>query len=219
MITLEEKIKLAEEAGANQVVENLKKELAEKKVEEEMRKEVEELSAMKFKVTTVEKIKAMICHKYWHAPENGDHVFFLFFFLNVLGSVALAGILRLIDDFFYHGSMPNKIIAGIMATYNLCAIAALFLELCRTQAKMEACALSFWSHPIPAGALLAVKEAKKRGLSHFEIYYPVTERRARLLADPVIVGYRKIVQSPMGRTKGIGPMIEVFAWDDGQVYE
>lgn len=84
-----------------------------------------------------------------------------------------------------------------------CFIAASFPK-CDRQEK----ALTSWKDPLPRGALLAVKEATVAGLSNFQIHYPVLESR-RVLADPVIVGYRKDIKSPL----------LIHAWDDGKVHD
>lgn len=68
-----------------------------------------------------------------------------------------------------------------------------------------------WERDIPYGALLAVKEAMEKGVTEFEIYYPVTQESVMLRADPIITGY---IGKPGSHT-----MVEVFAWDDGKVYE
>ena len=66
--------------------------------------------------------------------------------------------------------------------------------------------LTSWQEEIPYGGLLAVKEAKDKGLDTFKVAYPTT--RSKLLKDdPVIFGYKGEV------------MVEIFAWDAGKVYE
>jgi len=82
-----------------------------------------------------------------------------------------------------------------------------------TRAKVihQGMSLRDWTHRIPYGALLAVKEAKEAGIERFSIHYPTTTaERSRWLAarDPVITGY-----SPKGNR------VEVFSWDDGKFYE
>ena len=68
--------------------------------------------------------------------------------------------------------------------------------------------LSNWEENLPYGALLAVKEAKEQGLKNFKILYPEKwGSQERFIADPVIVGL-------LGNKA-----YEVFAWDDGKVYE
>ena len=60
-----------------------------------------------------------------------------------------------------------------------------------------------WRYDIPYGALLSMKEAKEKGLSNFEIYYPQEARKE----DPILVG--KDVD---------GKMYEIFNWDEGKLY-
>ncbi len=64
-----------------------------------------------------------------------------------------------------------------------------------------------WANNLPYGAMLAMKEAKEKGLVNFHIYYPINQFRQREKTDPVIVGYSGV------------RMYEIFAWDDGKVYE
>jgi len=66
-----------------------------------------------------------------------------------------------------------------------------------------------WRDKLPYGALLAVQEAQARGFTEFVIYYPEKQGRTsmRIKADPMIVAVKN------------GLLIEVFAWDDGKVYE
>lgn len=66
--------------------------------------------------------------------------------------------------------------------------------------------LERWKSELPYGALLAAKEAQEQGISEFHIVYPILQSK-RLLEDPVIVGFKDSI------------MYEIFAWDDGKVYE
>lgn len=107
---------------------------------------------------------------------------------------------------------------------------------------METLSLDQWTDNIPYGALLAVQEAKKLGLSDFKIHFPVTPKRQRLKIDPLITGvigkklkrywYASSRECPIlhssevgiGRHSHVeeihpGKMFEVFSWDDGKIYE
>lgn len=77
----------------------------------------------------------------------------------------------------------------------------------RETAWVDHMSLEDWEWDLPYGALLAVKEAKQQKFKEFEIYYPLMQTSKRLKADPIIVGY-----------KG-NKMYNIFAWDDGKIYE
>lgn len=79
---------------------------------------------------------------------------------------------------------------------------------CLREIDVEYMELKHWPHNLPSGALLAVKEAKERGISRFHIYYPALGGHF-FKSDPIIVG----------SYKNNTIMIEVFAWDDRKVYE
>jgi len=75
--------------------------------------------------------------------------------------------------------------------------------------------LKEWEDNLPYGALLSVKEAKAQGYKDFTIFFPAKDdsrysEAKRIKADPIIVAHRK------GHGKKI---YNIFAWDDGKVYE
>lgn len=87
---------------------------------------------------------------------------------------------------------------GLCATAGAFVAAGVQLTTFPEPWSLRAMPLSLWATPLPYGALLAVKEAKARGLSCFSIYYP--EERA---SDPVITGKRN------------GAEVIIFSWDEG----
>jgi hypothetical protein len=75
--------------------------------------------------------------------------------------------------------------------------------------------LKEWDDNLPYGALLSVKEAKQQGYKDFTIFFPAKDDSEyaeikRLKADPIIVAHKK------GHGKKV---YNIFAWDDGKVYE
>lgn len=203
MVNTKEKNKLLKEMGFKNRRFNLAKEVKEKRSLERVNRQITVLTSMKFKVTNEQEIEKKICKKYWNFKET------------ILWDM-------------WNDVAPLPIILGVISLglIPLCLLGGGFRK-----SKLWHCKLEEWQDNLPYGALLALKEAKERGLKHFEIYYPITQASHRLKTDPVIVGYFKekiatyMIQEkphsinfikPMIST---GPMIEVFAWDDGKVYE
>lgn len=200
MITTDEKLKLLEEVGMWAAVSKIKADI-------EAQNEIKRLTDMKLKLTSEDKIKGMICHRYWSPKEEWKNI----------------GINTAFDVFGF--CFLSIITAGILPI--------VYMLKSFKRGQLASMSLSSWTDRIPTGALYAVKEAKDRGLSDFQIYYPVTERKARIMADPVIVGFYGSKQkscpgclycATYGGLSGHkigqkGQMVEVFAWDDGKVYE
>jgi len=163
----------------------------EKKKEAEAKKIVEELVGMKFKIITKEEIEKKICSFEYEIEKMQKRSFFSF------------------------DLQPKKIKI-------------------KQKPMLDSMSLKYWHDNIPLGGLYAVKEATEKGLKHFKIFYPSTSARYLRRHDPVIVGYAQeekeittslfiIGNQPSNEVteemKGIGPMLEVFAWDDSKVYD
>lgn len=216
MLTIEEKIEMAAELGLNNWANQEKEKI-------EMEREVKNLSAMKFKITTEDEIRKKICSKrYWDwkgleydAGWNVAVIFgvgiFAFSFL-IIKLIGLSGSEPI--DLSLSWAIPGTLF-GIMVIP--------FLIASYRKPIMASGSLYSWIGNLPSGAFLALKEAKGKGLGCFRIYYPCTERHARIKSDPVIVGYREPKMPPHNKPLQaaiIGaPMIEIFAWDDGKIQD
>ena len=80
--------------------------------------------------------------------------------------------------------------------------------ICTQYSKVDCIGLLDWRYDIPYGGLLAVEEAKTKGISNFKVWYPMTNEAYDAKHDPIITGKTKL-----------GNMVEVFFWDDGTVFE
>lgn len=93
------------------------------------------------------------------------------------------------------------------------------------KAKIQTMPLRHWQDNIPVGALHAVKEAKSKGLGNFQIYFPVTLAKDRIMKDPIITGQLVLSLGRAGNTyledgPTVGDVLyEVHSWDDGKVYD
>lgn len=230
MIKLEERMKLFEEIGMTSMVEKIN-------TEKEMKEQAGKLTALKLISTSQERIKKQICGKYWRFNWTSDDSLKMGLG-NIIAIVVcfLACVVRNAEDI--------SMIYGGMAGATLFNLGA-WIYSCRKKSKLEWMTLSAWKDNIPTGALYAVKEAKEKGVTDFGIYFPVTQERHRLKTDPVIVGWfgRKVAERQCSglcyhnlstaqlnaTTYGPkhthsteitpGKMVEIFAWDDGKVYE
>lgn len=186
----QEKLALAKELGLDQYVYQREQEANERDV----------LTSLSFKPITDEEIEKMLCKR----------VFRLGFAANE--GTAIASILFIMSSCF---GIPLSIwVKGAAATFIpvlavgliIFTIAWLAVSFPKTEIKRNN--LKHWNANMPYGALLAVKEAKAKGLINFMIHYPVLQDR-RVLADPVITA----------NAAGIDKNLMIFAWDDGKVYE
>lgn len=67
---------------------------------------------------------------------------------------------------------------------------------------------------LPFGAMLALKEAREKGILHHRVHYPIwtdlfSESMESKADDPIITGFR---------ADGKG-MVEIYAWNENDVYE
>lgn len=199
-----EKIELARELGMSEYVHKNKISLQEQE-------EICRLTSMNFKPTNPHNIKKMICKRVWHGFLEKERYSW--------GGTSLSGsnvvwIVPLAAAFLFafcvvatSSYQLTEIRNALFVVLAICAVPIIGWIISRfKKCELKDKSLNSWSDNIPYGGLLAVKEAKEAGLDNFEIYYP-TKQEVRYVADPVIVGYSK------------GVMFEVFAWDDGKVYE
>lgn len=189
-----EKIELANEIGMGNWADDAIKEINRKKA-------VNDLTAMKFNPTNEKTIEKKICKNYWGIVSLELSPWSLLVIPAILsivfGIVFSAGLLIV---FSVNISFP----VGMLFVLQGIALLARCFWLKPILQKM---ALKSWRDPIPYGAMLAVKEAKEKGIKVFDIYYPVKADSKRLFADPVITGFYN------------GVLVEVFSWDDGKIYE
>lgn len=194
-VKLEEKLALMAEIGMTSAVRQFE-------TEAQMLSEVARLSAMKFHRITKKEIDAKLENDYCKSWDEvgGDGVGIPF--VGFLGGCFLGLIC----------SCPwvpkANVVISIVFSFAAMGIGVGVSAAWWGRTMVDRMPLNRWTDNIPYGACLAVKEAKAIGLTDFEIFYPVTEQAARLKADPVIVGRDKFRN-----------MYEVFAWDDGKIYE
>lgn len=159
------------------------------KVRLESAREIETLTSLTFKPITRRQINKKLKKFYWEWGMNTIPAVIFF----VLGICVLRNPIHELNP------------VGIMAT--VMGLGFFMVNLHRTD--VHAVELYSWSDNIPYGAMLAVKEAKAQGIKKFRIYYPVKQEDKRLISDPIITGHHDNVKEEL----------EVFAWDDGKIYE
>jgi hypothetical protein len=163
-----------------------------------MREEVKSLTSLKFKSITLKEIEDKICNK---------RVFFSNELLLQSPIIILAipitvAVFCASPTAYGPIALLTPTLLFVLCVFGFCAFR------CFHKYYLELVDLNDWTDDMPYGAFLALKEAKEAGLGNFVIYYPSTGI-TRVKADPVIVGYLKNNKT----------MLEVFAWDDGKVYE
>ena len=94
----------------------------------------------------------------------------------------------------------NLFFAGAFLIAYLISLISTFQDL-----RVEWKWLDKWNYNIPYGALLAVDEAIKQNIKEFKIFYPMMESK---LSDPILIGHTEN-----------GNIVEIFNWDDGELYE
>lgn len=113
------------------------------------------------------------------------------------------------------GSHPNHtlpapwIIAAIIAAELVALVAASYFH----RVQISTCDIEEWEDNLPYGAMLAMAEADKRGYDDFTVHYPSKLYHARIKDDPIITAKRKIDKVWDNKR------YEIFAWDDGKLYE
>lgn len=197
MVTIEEKMRLMKEIGMESAVSAIEQKAR-------MLEEAKRLTEMKFRPTSEKEIRRKICGLYF-IKETVTPERIIFPIIRICVAVLITALAALFTINKFRG--PEWLWSAFFAG----GIAGLIFSFFGLS-EMEMKNLPDWTENIPYGALLAVKEARQAGLRDFTIYFPVTERRARVMADPVIVGYTH-------RDVYRNNPYEVFAWDDGKVYE
>lgn len=170
--------------------------------------EVKRLTDLKFKIITRTEIEKKLNVRYFDDNYFFNETFFpLPCVVTIVGTVVdLAyGFSQFLDNHSFLHALVNKpmgytlaVAAGLFAA---CAISSF------RSARILSKNLSRWEDDIPYGGLLAVKEAKEKGFTEFTVFYPAKQEKP-LPKDPVIVAHGKY-----------GVMVEVFAWDNGKLYD
>jgi hypothetical protein len=190
--TFKGKLQLMEKVGMRRAALNLLE-------REEMKKEAANLTAMKFILTTERKVRAKLEKLYFHGPSEATAPLVGFGFICLTASISTA-----ICD----AGWPFWAALGTVALMATGGAVASLMRMC----EVKVMDLENWRDNVPYGGLLAVQEARERGLQNFRILYPTRREDVvepvRLETDPVIIGYTNH-----------GQMVEVFAWDDGKIYD
>lgn len=163
--------------------------------------EIKRLTDMKFKLISSKQIREKLSVQYWGEGEDSN-----------AGLIGVGGVLAVLFLFangiiYSTGNckLVNPVIIGLLS---LCTFLALLgYKLAWVDAEIFETPLHNWDHDIPYGGLLAIKEAKDKGLNDFHIYYPA-KKKELMKSDPIIVS-----------KQAHGVMIEIFSWDEGIVYD
>ena len=176
----------------------------------ETAKAIKELTDLNFKPCTDERLEKVLRKRVWHGYFGTDRLgnrgftwlgelLHAFGFIGIISPAVL-----IVDSFVVEEPLP---LSKVYFTLVIGAICFLTHVLSRFQkCAIESRPLAKWTDNIPYGALLAAKEAKEKGATDLTVYYPVRNTE-RVLCDPVLTALYK------------GIRVEVFAWDDGKVYE
>lgn len=200
-----EKMELARDLGLTGIYGGLHQKV-------ETKKAIDLLTGMKFKPITRDEINKKLPSFYWAPKESRTWLFNLIGIGLVVGML-LSALVTLVVSALFCGkdNPPAMFLVNHGWTVALSSYAAwnvaIFLLNGWHEATIRRMPLREWESEVPYGALLAVKEAREKGIEQFVISYPVTERSERLRMDPVITGIFHGIE------------VEVFSWDDGQIYE
>ncbi len=202
----QEKMALAKELGLSSYV-------RAKETETKLKKEIEELTSMQFKVITEDEISKMLRKPYWHGVDrSSDGLQFWTFIVLLVGTLSAflmpVAVLTKTPDLFTTGAYFKLVGVIELSVIAFWGLGVLFT--CVRVAQVCKMPLNSWGWELPYGALLAVKEAKSKGLEDFEVYYPSRNNyydRILLKLDPVLT------------SKKAGKLLEIFSWDEGKIYE
>lgn len=197
-INKQEKLKLMQELGLEQAADSY----AEK----------HNLVTMKFRPITWDKIRELLSVEYLEPLPN--RIFTPLAVSALLGGIVGALVCLAMPEPIEHwahvhnGLWATVLAHPILTMMGVCysILLPLFLKYGTEHAFVVEKPLHDWEHDLPYGALLAVKEAKEQGYKNFHIAYP-TKEGVRMSADPLIYAFK-------GKK-----MYNIFAWDDGKVYE
>lgn len=202
----EEKVKLARELGLGYRSVATIQRKAERIIDSvKSVDEIKRLTDMQFKVITLAEIHKKLEFRYWDSESEDSGGVAVAAFLQVLALIVtslchwLPSPNQAAASFF---NIPFVVTSSIFWLGGIACLAS-----CWTKTKIKSCVLEHWNGDIPYGGLLAIKEAKEKRLYNFHIYYPAKEEKP-LPADPVIIAMMNH-----------GVMVEVFAWDDGVLYD
>lgn len=168
--------------------------------------EANNLTNLKFRPITEEKIESLLTISYPQKRGFDGETFIATGIVGMIISILVS--IKTTELFNYRVCLPVMACATVIGY---------ILSRPRTVRELaEVCDMPLveWEDNLPYGALLAVKEAKAQGFKDFDIYFPAKQGSyygniQRLKNDPIIVATKK------NSTK----MYNIFAWDDGKVYE
>lgn len=195
---VEEKEILADELGLKGLTQYIYEQKRDHEREIENKSAIKVLTEMKFKVISEKELKDMLCKKrIWYPSDKAEQLTgsLVTMFMAFFGFTCAH---------FAPGNTSHYIELSLFFT--TCFFGILSLMLCFNKPDLKVQRLYEWKNNIPYGALLAVKEAREKGIGNFYIYYPAKLNK-RYNTDPAITGFYNGVQ------------VLVFAWDDDKVYE
>ena len=174
--------------------------------------EAHSLTTMKFRPISSDKIEELLSVEYQEMSNFNEE--------SLIGMTFLGMVFGLFGGFITCASDRSTLMSWSIAIG--CVAVSFVIGYWMAKPKMEThtadvcqMPLKEWDDNLPYGALLSVKEAKAQGYKDFTIFFPAKDdsRYAdikRLKEDPIIVAHKK----------GHGQkMYNIFAWDDGKVYE
>ena len=124
----------------------------------------------------------------------------------------LAGLLAggLVELALHWAGIKHPAASGFIGPLVVLSAAGLIAGNWIHEVNLDNKAIKEWPHLLPYGALLAMSEAKSKGIEDFTIWYPTRARRI-----PTYVSSAPVIT---GETKS-GLMVEIFSWDDSKIYD
>lgn len=209
MSTLTERVELMEKHGMVQAVAGLK-------FKAEQEAALKEALSLKFKpVTQAEVISRLRFYGWaWERCWRRSHESQAWVVLAPIAAVSfvlgswLYGATKAAGDWAILFGLFT-VIFGVSAILSVLTMLFFFLHgVWRT--KVENVSLINWRHDMPYGALLAVQEAKEKGIKDFQVWFPIKDENYSMVPvldhDPIITGMLK------------GIRVEVYAWNEKTVF-
>ncbi len=189
----EEKMELAKELG---LYSYHKEKLAQK----ETKITINDLTSMNFKPISQKEIQKKLRGLYFHGFDTSEEWAQVLIFSGIAVAVLIGGTMWATGQHNVAKILWMVCLFGVLVPISI----SMF-----RMSTIKDMLLISWSDEIPYGALLAVKEAKEKGIKDFRIYYPTRSEYLpiRIIADPIITGKKNSIE------------VEIFAWDDSKIYE
>ena len=236
MSHLQEKLEIARELGLTGYISAQEAKVAEAKAKEEREAVIQELTAMKFKPITMKEIGGYFPKWKWVVglKDNGIAPIFFGFGVFVTVSLVFSLINTPVFPYVFYAAICGFIVAGGVSAIDL------------KKVQIASMPLSDWRDELPRGALLAVKEAKERGvvgktimqskqvflgdikeLNPNGILYSNGPRSYSMVSEEVDRGYtiyyprlasrQRLQGDPVITGLYKGVEVEIFAWDDHKI--